>query len=162
LFGERPPQRQFDPFDRGFSFISSSNNNIGRISLMIRKLCEHLGTPLPSFNDLPHFAFPTPEILAQPGTDETLRRLGFGYRAPYIHRTAQMLCEMAEERQCTPHEYLLSLSKLPYAEAKLALLEFVGVGPKVADCIALFGLGFSNVVPVGSSPSHEASFQSHH
>lgn len=37
--------------------------------------------------------FPSPEALAQEGVEEKLRELGFGYRAKYIARTAQMLCE---------------------------------------------------------------------
>lgn len=37
--------------------------------------------------------FPPPSRLAQPGVEEELRVLGFGYRAKYIARTAQMLCE---------------------------------------------------------------------
>jgi N-glycosylase/DNA lyase len=115
---------------------------------MIRRLCESLGAPLPVYNDQLHYAFPSPEDLCRPGTEELLRELGFGYRAPYIYKTALLLCELASEAQCTPHEYLDSLSKLPYTEARAALLQFVGVGPKVADCVALFGLGFAHVVPV--------------
>lgn len=37
--------------------------------------------------------FPPPEALAKPGVEEKLRELGFGYRAKYLAKTAQMLCE---------------------------------------------------------------------
>lgn len=42
--------------------------------------------------------FPSPSRLAQPGVEEELRILGFGYRAKYIARTAQMLCEENSEK----------------------------------------------------------------
>ena len=32
----------------------------------------------------PHFSFPGLEQLAQPGVEDRLRQLGFGYRAKYI------------------------------------------------------------------------------
>ena len=40
------------------------------------------------------------------------------------------------------------LRHIPFADARQALLEFSGVGFKVADCIALFGLGHDAVVPI--------------
>lgn len=33
-------------------------------------------------------------------------------------------------------------------EAREKLMSFMGVGRKVADCVLLFGLGYSEVVPV--------------
>ena len=120
---------------------------------MINRLCAALGKPLPtpfaSSTELPQpHSFPPPEALAKPEVEPLLRELGFGYRAPYVHKTAVLLCELAAEANQTTDEYLESLAKLPYEEAREALLQFTGVGPKVADCIALFGLGFREVVPV--------------
>lgn len=46
--------------------------------------------------------FPVPEALAEEGVEEKLRQLGFGYRAKYIARTAQMLCE----KHARPHTAL--------------------------------------------------------
>ena len=40
------------------------------------------------------------------------------------------------------------LKKMPYEEAKKALLEFPGVGLKVADCVLLFSLGKLEAFPV--------------
>lgn len=70
------------------------------------------------------------EELAQDGVEETLRRLGFGYRAKYIAKTAKMIQEMDHGE-----EWLRGLRNLPYEEAHSALLTLQGVGPKVADCI---------------------------
>ena len=45
-------------------------------------------------------------------------------------------------------EWLLSLREKSYDEVKEALLELAGVGPKVADCIALMSLDKLESVPV--------------
>lgn len=90
-----------------------------------------------------------------------LRELGFGYRAKYLARTAVIV---AEEK---PPGWLDSLSNNPdikpvdghsqdvqeggragYRKAHEELLQLQGVGPKVADCVCLMGLGWGEAVPV--------------
>ena len=44
--------------------------------------------------------------------------------------------------------FLTALNKLPYPEAKKALLQIPGVGNKIADCVLLFSLGFSEAFPI--------------
>ena len=87
------------------------------------------------------YAFPTVEQLCV-ATEEELRALGFGYRAKYIVKSAELL------RAKGGREYLLGLRASGRAEAKAALLEFAGVGPKVADCVALFCLDQTDCIPV--------------
>jgi N-glycosylase/DNA lyase len=79
-----------------------------------------------------------------------LRSAGFGYRDAYVTRTASLVCEMAKEAGYGDivEAWLENISKLTETEAREVLLTFSGVGPKVADCILLFGLGFEDVVPV--------------
>lgn len=143
-------------------FICSSNNNISRIDGMLKRLCRLFGERLPSAatwlddtNPTPEteeeemYAFPPPERLLGDGVTSALRSAGFGYRDAYVTKTAALACEFAEEAGFKdPEAYLETLSSLPEAEAKESLLRFAGVGPKVADCILLFGLGFEDVVPV--------------
>lgn len=76
------------------------------------------------------YEFPTIEALAQDGVEETLRQLGFGYRAKYIAKTARIIQEMEDGGA-----WLYGLRELPYEDAHTALLTLQGVGPKVADCI---------------------------
>jgi N-glycosylase/DNA lyase len=90
-----------------------------------------------------------------------LRQLGFGYRAKYLAQTAVII---AEEK---PPGWLDSLSYIPhieaddrdfkdfkdggrnrYRKAHEELLQLQGVGPKVADCVCLMGLGWGEAVPV--------------
>ncbi|KAI5474776.1 N-glycosylase/DNA lyase [Pseudohyphozyma bogoriensis] len=160
------------------SFICSSNNHISRIGGMVNRLCASLGSPLPhpssftpscvhtpttfSPSTLPppthpapqeqFYAFPSPSSLTPLSTDTLLRELGFGYRAPFILSTALLIHEIAEREGVTPEAYLDGLAKEKFkgtlGEAREKLMEFKGVGRKVADCVALFGLGWSEVVPV--------------
>jgi N-glycosylase/DNA lyase len=83
-----------------------------------------------------YHAFPTPQQLAKEDVAPKLRELGFGYRAEYVQRTAQILCEEHKD----PEEYLMGLRKLPVDEAREELLKLCGVGPKVADCVLLMSL----------------------
>ena len=60
---------------------------------------------------------------------------------------------MAEQFSLGRHGKLgeIDFSKLresDYETAKKELMKIKGVGPKVADCVLLFGLGFSEAFPV--------------
>lgn len=77
-----------------------------------------------------HYDFPSIQALAKDGVEQKLRELGFGYRAKYIAQTAQQILQKQEGEQ-----WLWNLRNTSYAEAKAALVELAGVGPKVADCV---------------------------
>ncbi|CEQ39788.1 SPOSA6832_01333, partial [Sporobolomyces salmonicolor] len=112
--------------------------------------------PRPPPNDLALYSFPPPSALTAPSTEALLRQLGFGYRANFIPTSALHLVATAAELGITPEEYLRGLRQAEFlkagkggiAEAREKLLEFKGVGRKVADCVLLFGLGWSETVPV--------------
>lgn len=121
-----------DPFETLISFVISANNNIPRISGIIERICAACA---PEGEE--QAPFPSPGVLAQLGEAE-LRALGAGYRAPYI-------IESARRAQDTDFG---ALAAAPYQKAYDGLLKFKGVGPKVADCILLFGLGHTGAFPV--------------
>jgi N-glycosylase/DNA lyase len=133
-----------DPWENVVSFICSSNNNISRISQMVQNLCLTWG---PRLGELPedgtvYHDFPKPEALVQPGVEQKLRELGFGYRAKYIAAAAKMVVEQH------PPGWLEGLRDVPYKEAHEKLLLLPGVGPKVADCVCLMSLDKMGAVPV--------------
>ncbi|KAF9538120.1 8-oxoguanine glycosylase ogg1 [Mortierella hygrophila] len=145
-----------DPVENLFCFICSSNNNISRITQMAAKMCSEYGSPLTvppavidpldstiSTTSRTFYEFPTIAALAQDGVEETLRNLGFGYRAKYIATTARMIQEM-EDGQAWLH----GLRKLSYEDAHAGLLTLQGVGPKVADCVCLMSLDKHETIPV--------------
>ena len=134
-----------DPFECLISFICSSNNNIARITLMLTRLREAFGTKveLPSLDDgesIILHTFPSPDALADID-DKVLRDLGFGYRAPYVINTCKTIAEKGPG-------WLEGLREKSRQECKAALLECSGVGPKVADCVALFSLDQAACIPV--------------
>lgn len=144
-------------------FICSSNNNISRISQMVHKLCLHYGPFLGHWDDEAYHDFPRPEALAQDGVEAKLRALGFGYRAKYIHQTACMVAAQDDGwlealrnpeapvlggRSCSIAGEFVAEGREGYRAAHEALLTLQGVGPKVADCVCLMGLGWGEAVPV--------------
>ena len=120
-----------------FSFIISQNNNIPRIKKIINALCDKLGEDM-TFNGRSYKAFPTAKRLAEFGAD-FYAGLGLGYRASYIADTAKLLLGNLD---------LTALDSLSTTELKKQLLSIRGVGPKVADCIALFGFHRADSFPV--------------
>ncbi|CAK7271001.1 8-oxoguanine glycosylase ogg1 [Sporothrix epigloea] len=153
-----------DAWEALICFICSSNNNISRISQMAQKLCIHYGPFLGTIDGEAFHDFPSPAALAAPSVETHLRQLGFGYRAKYIVQTAHTLSmdrpegwlEQLRNPSCPPP----GQSKLVKAQAQKddctpsyktaheQLLLLSGVGPKVADCVALMGLGWGEAVPV--------------
>ncbi|KAF7724423.1 8-oxoguanine glycosylase ogg1 [Apophysomyces ossiformis] len=132
-----------DPWENLICFICSSNNNIARITQMVHKLSIHYGTKVATLDDVDYYAFPEPDKLAHEDVEAHLRQLGFGYRAKYIAQTAQRIA--AQEQQ---QAWLSGLRDVPYEQAKQALLQFPGVGPKVADCVCLMSLDHAEAIPV--------------
>ncbi|CDS13398.1 hypothetical protein LRAMOSA05576 [Lichtheimia ramosa] len=132
-----------DPWENLVSFICSSNNNIPRITQMVNKLCLHYGSPICIVDDMVHYDFPSIQALAKDGVEQKLRELGFGYRAKYIAQTAQQILQKQQGEQ-----WLWNLRNTSYAEAKAALVELAGVGPKVADCVCLMSLDHAEAIPV--------------
>jgi N-glycosylase/DNA lyase len=127
-------------------FICSSNNNIGRITKMVQSLCRHYSAPLLSMPDpsdplvqVQYHPFPPPSALAAPDVENTLRDLGFGYRAKFIQRTAKMLVD-AHGTGALAEKFLASLRSATTEDAREELLKFMGVGRKVADCVLLMSL----------------------
>ncbi|KAL7792976.1 N-glycosylase/DNA lyase [Trichoderma ceciliae] len=147
-----------DAWEALICFICSSNNNISRISQMVHKLCKHYGPFIGHIEGEAMHDFPTPESLTEKKVEAHLRELGFGYRAKYIAETARII---AQEKPLAWLDSLRNpdfpafnavavLDDLPstYKDAQAALLSLTGVGPKVADCVCLMGLGWGESVPV--------------
>lgn len=120
------------PLEMIVSFIISANNNIARIQSLVEKLCQKCGTNMGDF-----FAFPTLDQLLTLSVDD-LRRMGMGFRAKYIHSTVRALQQ----------KNLDGLRDMQTDERLQYLQTLSGIGPKVADCIALFAYHDMNCFPV--------------
>ena len=123
-----------EPWEALCSFIISQNNNIKRISSLVKKLCAAYGEPVGE-----DFAFPTANRLAA-AAEEDLRALGFGYRAPYLLDAARKVADGSVD--------LAVLRERPAEEILAALQSICGVGPKVAQCALLYGLHRLDAFPM--------------
>ncbi len=120
------------------SYIISSNNNIPRIKKSIAEISKRYGTHV-IFEDKDYYLFPTLEQLRNVTVAE-FKECGVGFRDKYLVKT---IADLLETNICNEQT-----SKLSNAQLKKVLMTFVGVGPKVADCVMLFSLGRQDVFPV--------------
>jgi len=122
------------------SFIISQNNNIPRIKGCIEAICERFGESIGKYDGKEYFSIPQPEKLASLSSDD-LAPCRLGYRAPYLVKMAQQFIEKggadAVEKEIKNAEDPIQ-----------ALQQFCGIGPKVAACISLFGLGRMDAFPI--------------
>jgi N-glycosylase/DNA lyase len=127
-----------DPWECLISYICATYKSIPAIKQMISSLSQKLGNEV-RFDGYDFYTFPTAEKLAKASLAE-LSTCYLGYRAKYIRETAIVIHENDFELEC--------LRKMPYDKAKKQLLDFSGVGSKVADCVLLFSLGKSEAFPI--------------
>lgn len=127
-----------DLFPCLISYLCSVQMRIPRIKELYDTLAREYGEPV-TVDGRTYLQFPTLQELAE-ASEEELRDLGVGYRATYIAETTSQL--MREEVD------LSALRDMTYRDAHDELKELYGVGDKVADCVALFGLGHLEAFPI--------------
>ncbi len=126
-----------DLLETAFSFIISQNNNIPRIRSIIEKLCANYGEKK-SFMGKEYYGFFSAERLANASVND-LKKAGLGYRAEYLLSFAKAIVGGLD---------LYSYKNFEYKTLKKALVSIYGIGPKVADCIILFGYKNTTAFPV--------------
>lgn len=125
-----------DPWETLCSFIISQNNNIPRIKKIVSSLCELCGEEVDGCNQK---SFPTAKAVLELGIDG-LAPIKSGFRAKYIISAAEAVVNGEID--------FSKLRESDYETAKKELMKIKGVGPKVADCVLLFALGFTEAFPV--------------
>lgn len=123
-----------EPWEGLLAFMISPVNNVPRIQETIARLCRALGLRV----DGAH-AVPGPERVARAG-EARLRELGLGFRAPRVQAAAEVIAE--------GRLVLDRLVTRPIEAAREQLVTLDGVGPKVAECILCYALGFDDAFPV--------------
>jgi N-glycosylase/DNA lyase len=113
-----------------FSFICSANNHVARISSMVWSLARMGSNGFPGIDEIAEIE------------ESTLRSQGFGYRGATIPKVALQVQSRGGE------EYLNQLADTEYTKARAELMSLPGIGPKLADCICLFGLDHPESVPI--------------
>lgn len=130
---------QQDPWETLISFIISSNNSIHRIKKSVRLLSERFGERIGEYGGITYYSFPSPQAIYHL-TQEDLEACGVGYRAKYILSTARAIVD--------ENISLEGFKEMDTEHCFKALLQFTGVGPKVANCILLFAMGKLEAFPV--------------
>jgi N-glycosylase/DNA lyase len=118
-----------------FGFLCSSTKQIPQIKAICEAVAQDMGDPLP---DGSH-ALPSWEQIAN-ASEARLRAAKLGYRARYIYQTALFLSQNPD--------WLEQTAALPTEAARERLISLPGVGPKIADCVLLFGMGRLEAFPI--------------
>ena len=149
-----------EPWETLFSFIISQNNNIPRIRKIIRNICTQYGEnlaaeaglkdcPLPDSNLAVGceecsqcgicYSFPTPEQVVK--NPEGLLPSHPGFRYKYLIDAAERVydgrVDLADIEAAASYDYTVERLK-----------EILGVGDKVASCVALFGFANLEAFPI--------------
>ena len=135
-----------DPFECVISSICSANNSIKRWTKSVTDIKEKWGCEYKGFYTFPDSSalcdvfLDDEEELCCAGRceDDNLKSCGVGYRAPYMRKASQRF---------TVETDLLEIPKMTYDEAFDEIIKVPGVGPKVADCILLYGFNFKQAFP---------------
>ena len=115
-------------------FIISQNNNIKRIKGSIDKICEKAGIEIAEgIYRIPRAEDVEPEFFMD-------KNLGLGYRDVF-------LSDLVTFTKDNPAWYE-ELKGLSYEDAMKRLTGIKGIGPKVANCICLFGLHHIDAFPI--------------
>ena len=128
------------------TFIISQQNNIPKITKTIEKLCEKFGTKHKYYcgydinKVFEYHSFPTAVQISDLSLSELSDGSMLGYRAKYILKIAQ---DVANEDFS-----LTALQNYNYEESMNMLQSIQGVGLKVANCIALYGLHLMESYPI--------------
>ena len=129
-----------DEFETIISFIISANNNIKRIKKIINNISMKCGKKI-EFEGKEYYGFPSIEELRKL-KEEDFKSLGAGFRAKYLESTVNKIYSDNLEK------YIEKLNNLSNKELEKELLNLKGVGPKVANCIMLFGFNRIDSFPI--------------
>ena len=124
-----------DPWEMLITFIISQRRSIPSIKTCVEALCSRWGRDL---GDGIH-AFPTPDELASASMDE-LACCSLGYRTEYVFLAAKGVSSGEID--------LNAMQELSDQELLADLISLRGVGPKVANCVSLFGFYRIGAFPI--------------
>lgn len=122
-----------DPWECLATYVLATNVNVKRIAKMVESVCDTFGTDLGKRR-----AFPSPRQILDVKEDISICRLG--YRQDRFIELAERVDDGTVD--------IKMISELDYDGCVGELIGINGVGPKVADCVALFGFGHLEAFPI--------------
>ena len=127
-----------EPWECLTSYICSARASVASITKNAEALAEEYGNPVTVAGETRR-TFPAPEVLVQ-ANESRLEELGLGFKGPRVIAAARQVTDNLGE--------LERLKEMPYPDAKRRLMEYDGIGPKIADCICLMALDKVEAFPV--------------
>jgi N-glycosylase/DNA lyase len=128
-----------NPFESLISSISTQHNSIVLWTKSVKLIRDTFGSPVRLSDGSTIHLFPKPETLATAG-EQDLEKTGLTYRTKYVIEAARRVRDGELN--------LEELQRQDYETAKTTLMDLPGIGPKVADCFLLYGLGKMEAAPV--------------
>jgi N-glycosylase/DNA lyase len=120
--------------------ILSQNRSAVMWNRTARLLMKYYGQRVEFPDKSTSFLFPRSEVLAAVPARELRAKTSIGYRAKPVVQVSKLISKKKFK--------LDELSNCQYDEAHESLLNLPGVGPKVADCFLLYGVGMLEAAPV--------------
>ncbi|MHA1935045.1 MAG: DNA-3-methyladenine glycosylase family protein [Candidatus Thorarchaeota archaeon] len=120
------------------SFLCSTRNNIPSIKRATQAIRKKYG-PSYELRGKVFYGLPTPDQISV-ATVKELEAIGLAWRSKFITKSTESILKGEMN--------LEDLKKANYEEAHKHLQQLFGVGPKVADCVCLFSLGFLEAFPI--------------
>lgn len=128
------------PFECIISSICSANNSIKRWTKSINEIKSAYGKKY-VFNNEKYYTFPKESTFLNISDDENgLKGFGVGYRSTYMLNSTSMILNNKKFHN--------QINSLTYSDAFDKIIALEGVGPKVADCILLYGYNKHEAYPV--------------
>jgi len=122
-----------DPWECTATYLLATNANVKRIGQMVENVCRVFGEDLGG-----RYSFPSPEQII--ASEDRVKECRLGFRDVRLIELAHRVAD----KDIVPDELL----RMSYEECVDTLLTINGVGPKVADCIALFAYGHMESFPI--------------
>lgn len=127
-----------EPYQCLLSFICATNTSISMIRRMLTSLSARFGRRV-EYDCFRFYLFPEPKRLADASINE-LCKCSVGYRARFIKQAARVIKSRSIDFEHLKHAR--------YEDAKEELMDVLGIGQKVADCILLFSLEKLDAFPI--------------
>lgn len=128
-----------DEWEMMITFIISANNSMTMLQKVVENLSKKFGNYLGEYKGRKYYAFPTPKQLSLASLDD-IRSCKTGYRDKYIKSAADNIVNNGVD--------IYKFKELDTKKCIEELKKFDGVGTKVADCIALFGMKKYDTFPM--------------
>lgn len=127
-----------DLWEMIISYIISQRNTINNIGLAVDRISKLRGKPV-HIGPFTAYTFPDPYTLYS-STDQEWKSFKLGYRESYVRNVSGFFAH-------NPN-YLQLLNDMSDSDAYNFLCSFPGIGPKVANCILLFGMHRMKLFPI--------------